>query len=88
MPVNETQLAVGAINASTAERKMLAAKSGDYVCPVCKIANKDIAEKSMKKVEDSDGSELKKASQEMNLQFNKPAAKENMDKVNGEADSK
>lgn len=34
----------------------------------------------MKKLEESDGSELKKASEEMNLQFSKPAAKESKEK--------
>ena len=60
-------MAVGAISASTAERKALAAKSGDYVCPVCKMSNREIAEKHMKPLEESDGSELRKASEEMSL---------------------
>ena len=72
MPVNESQLAVGAIHASTAERKLLASRSGEYTCPTCKVSNKEIAEGHMKSMEESDGSELKKASEEMNLQFNKP----------------
>jgi len=39
------------------------------------VSNKEIAETNMIPLEESDGSELKKASAEMNLQFNKPAAK-------------
>jgi hypothetical protein len=39
------------------------------------MTNREIAEKHMLPLTESDGSELMKASAEMNLQFNKPAPK-------------
>jgi hypothetical protein len=39
------------------------------------LSNKVIAADNMIPLDESDGSELKKASAEMNLQFNKPAPK-------------
>jgi ubiquitin-conjugating enzyme E2 J1 len=46
-PVNEEQLAIGAIRASKAERKNLAADSKDWKCAVCKMTNKEIADEFM-----------------------------------------
>ena len=44
MPVNEEMLAIGAIKSSPKERKMLAQKSHEWTCKVCKKTNKEIAD--------------------------------------------
>ena len=42
-PVTEDILAVGAINASSRERKTLAQKSPNWSCKECKVSNAQIA---------------------------------------------
>jgi ubiquitin-conjugating enzyme E2 J1 len=74
-PVNEEQLAIGAIHCSDKERIKDALRSPDWTCPQCKKSNREIADYNMLPLTESDGSELMKASAEMNLQFNKPAPK-------------
>ena len=59
-PVEEDQLAVGAIKASSRERKLLAGLSGNYECPQCKVKNSLIADEHMLPLEQADEKEMEK----------------------------
>ena len=62
MPVNEDMLAIGAIKSSSKERQMLAKRSHDWACKVCKKTNKQIASECMLDENDDQAEEeLKRA---------------------------
>ena len=86
MPVNEEVLAVGAIKSSPKERQNYAQKSRDWVCPVCKISNAQIAEQFLLSENDATAEEeLSRAGAGMpQLNLRKESDLKNQDLLKGQ----
>ena len=87
MPVTEEITAVGAIRASSKERKALAAKSVDWRCKECGKTNQEIADEHMLPYSDEQAEKELASAESGPMQLSGFAPKKEATPVNKEATS-